>query len=384
LLSLYFFLTFFVFLNEGGLHTNSKDIKMRSSLRRLSRTPVASIIDALEQMAEINEVLGERFKVKSYRSAVVSLRSLEADRLRAKQPLTVELSEVANLAGVGEKIQKKVQEIIATGKLLELDQLKQQPIIAAIGNLTKVHGIGPQKAKQLYTEHKISTIEDLRSSSVELTEAQAAGLEFFDDIQLQIPQVEVAKHEKHLQNAVAKCLGPQYVTTVCGSFRRGKATSGDVDALLAVDPATQTSGRNSEKDDTAIQMLTTYLVSDDYWLRTLAIGSTKCMGICRLDKKKPARRVDIRLVTPEAYPFALLYFTGSKAFNVRMRQHAAEKGLTLNEYGLFKVPPTAPSKASTKKSEAVSNKHRVVGLVSENDIFDAVGMTYLHPHERSE
>ncbi|CUG86799.1 DNA polymerase beta, mitochondrial, putative [Bodo saltans] len=354
---------------------------MRKTISSLKSAPLATVIDALEQMASVNEVLGERFKVKSYRTAVASLRSLETDRLRAKQPLSVDLSEIANLAGVGAKIQKKVEEIISTGKLQELEKLKQQPIISAIGNLTKVHGIGPQKAKQLFEEHKISTVKDLRASSVELTDAQAAGLEFFDDIQLQIPQSEVKDHEKHLQNAVRLCLGPQYVTTVCGSFRRGKPTSGDVDALLAVDPQTQKAGRkSSDKDETAIQTLTTHLSSEAYWLRTLATGSTKCMGICRLESSKPARRVDIRLVTSEAYPFALLYFTGSKAFNVRMRQQAAEKGLTLNEYGLFRVPPSAPS----KKNEPPNNKHRVLGLVNEKDIFDAVGMAYLLPHERSE
>lgn len=357
--------------------------KMRKSLFMLgSKATLASLVSVIDQMAEINEILGERFKVKSYKTAAASLRSLGGDGTSEER--VIGIGDVSGLPGVGAKIQKKLEEVIDTGVLEELERLKKEPLIAAVANLTRVHGVGPQKAKQLFDDHQISTVEELRQSisDVSLTDAQAAGLEFFDDIQLRIPHDEVAQHESILQTAVRDCLGSQYITTVCGSYRRKLQDSGDVDALLAINPNSPIKG-SSSKSNQAIKQLEKFLTEQGYWLRTLAIGSTKSMGICRLDKAKFARRVDIRMVSSESFPSALLYFTGSKAFNVRMRQHAAGRGFTLNEYGLFHLPSDAHSSSPRKKSSSkLSETYRVKGIFSEEDIFQAIGLPFLKPEDR--
>jgi DNA polymerase beta len=354
-----------------------------------SRVAMTGVIKILEEMGEINQLLGERFKVKSYQTAVASLRNLESQRIsQANNPSFLEAVDLKDLPGVGSKIQKKIEEILSTGKLKEHEELKNKPVIVAVEKLTQIHGIGPQKAKQLFESHHISTVDELRAAQDKLllTDAQVAGLAFFDDIRLRIPHSEIASHEKLLQDSVRTCLGSKYITKVCGSFRRNLKDSGDVDALLAVDPLVSSSTQMRHcKDEAAIANLVSYLTKDKYWLRTLAMGGTKCMGICKLREGLPARRVDVRLVPPESFPTALLYFTGSKAFNVRMRQLAADQGFTLNEYGLFRIPPGPSKKGGGKASSAQpSEAFRVQGILTERDVFGALGMPYVEPEKRVE
>ena len=102
------------------------------------------------------------------------------------------------------------------------------------------------------------------------------------------------------------------------------------------------------------------------------------------------RRLDIRWVKPEQFPTALLYFTGSKEFNGRMRGIALKAGYTLNEYGLWKLPTAVAKETDHRKQHemirAASRDERnlVHGLKSEQDVFDKIGMSYVEPRDRKE
>jgi DNA polymerase/3'-5' exonuclease PolX len=96
----------------------------------------------------------------------------------------------------------------------------------------------------------------------------------------------------------------------------------------------------------------------------LALGNTKYMGICRLNEKCNARRIDLMIIAAESWPYATLYFTGSKQLNVIMRSRALQLGYTMNEYRMEGPQKNYPAK-------------------TEQDIFRALGMGYLEPHQRS-
>src|SRR5690606_24070966 len=111
------------------------------------------------------------------------------------------------------------------------------------------------------------------------------------------------------------------VWTIAGSYRRGEPQSGDIDILI--------------ESSSVIDMNFILNLIEDILPATLASGPTKFMGILRLSDKFLGHRVDIRLIDPESYPYALMYFTGSQQFNILMRNHAIQLGYTLNEYGLY-------------------------------------------------
>ena len=150
-------------------------------------------------------------------------------------------------------------------------------------------------------------------------------------------------------------------TEIVGSFRRGAATSGDIDVLIRVPP--------NISSTTAKRLLAAYvdqMKKAGYIEEVLALGEHKCMAICRL-KGLPARRLDLLLTPDEEYAYALLYFTGSDQFNVAFRNHAVQMCYTLNEHRLLPLTPDVPQPPSMKK---------------EDDIFRFLGLRYIPPHER--
>ena len=117
----------------------------------------------------------------------------------------------------------------------------------------------------------------------------------------------------------------------------------------------------------AIPLIINCLKSNDkYLIETLAHGPKKFMGMGTINQNKN-RRIDIMYTKPEEYPFAVLYFTGSKEFNVKMRADVLERGMTLNEHSL----------KDTETKKPVDHK-----FVSEEDIFSYLGMEYVHPCDR--
>jgi DNA polymerase/3'-5' exonuclease PolX len=306
------------------------------------------IIEALDIM-RMKEVADKQpFKARAYKKVIDGLAALPAIRT---------YDDVAGIAGIGEKIEEKIREILATGSLASAERAAASH--AAHAELLAIYGVGPAKAAELVAAG-ISSVADLRAASAAspsiLNEKQKIGLKYYDDIIQRIPYSEMLEHQSTLADLLPEGVEPDGFEIV-GSFRREATTSGDIDVLIRV-----------EEGKSAADMLTEYITimkGFGYLIETLAHGDKKFMGICQLPGK-PARRLDI-LMTPAAeYPYAVLYFTGSQGFNISVRQWALDKGYTLNEHGMKPIasgalPPT---------------------METEKDIFKFLGIAYVPPRAR--
>ncbi|KAG5870115.1 hypothetical protein JTB14_025998 [Gonioctena quinquepunctata] len=274
--------------------------------------------------------------------------------------------EAKKLKGVGEKIANKIDEFVSTGKLRKLENIHGDTKNAAISLLTRVSGIGPAKAHSLVNDG-INSLEDLEKHTDKLTHHQMIGLKYFWDFEKKIPREEITKVEgiivKELKN-----LDPEYEVTICGSYRRGKLESGDIDTLIT-HPRLTSDKINKKTKNNMLSDIVNMLEKSGLITDTLSLGETKFMGACRLEAGCPTRRLDIRLTPHDQYYCSILYFTGSDMFNKAMRTHALENGFTLNEYTLRPVGSTGvPGEP--------------VEINSEEDIFDCIGFPYKKPEDR--
>jgi len=287
---------------------------------------------------------GGTFQARAYSKVINNINNI-------KEPI-IQYKQVQNIDGVGNKMKLKFKEIFQTGKLKEAEDLKNH-IIENVENkkdddiyskLLLIYGIGPVKAKNLITEHKIKSIYDLKIKSKKdeklLTSSQKIGLLCYEDLLERIPRKEMIKHQKFLNI-------PKNKGEIVGSFRRKCESSGDIDVMLNM-------------NITEFKEYIEYLKTINYLKFILAKGDKKMLGICKLKNGK-YRRLDLIRNAPEEYPFMKLYFTGSGEFNVAFRSHCLKKGLSLNEHGF--TP-------------------KIKGLFTEKDIFKYVGIKYVEPENR--
>jgi len=147
--------------------------------------------------------------------------------------------------------------------------------------------------------------------------------------------------------------------TICGSYRRKKETSGDIDILLYYQ-------NENDENNSVLKDVILNLTKKKFLIDNLTeAGSTKYMGMCRLNAESKARRIDVRYIETIHYPYALLYFTGSGEFNKNMRVHANKLGFKLNEYHLMNL----------------ENEEEIY-LNSEREIFEYLKLTYVEPQNR--
>jgi DNA polymerase/3'-5' exonuclease PolX len=288
----------------------------------------------------------EPFKVRAYEKVLVQIEDLDHVYSEA---------DLKDVQGIGVKIRSKLEEIFTTGtysKYVETD------LSLAYKDLLQIYGIGPKKAKDLINKG-IYSIADLKKKLEEtpdlLNESQLLGLEYYDDSIERIPREEIDLHSNYLKIEARRF---ELKSEIAGSYRRKMPTSGDIDCLIHYENLTP---KNSV---TLFNELIDDLVLSGYIIGILSRGDKKCLCFCKIKDK--VRRIDLLLTTKEEYPFALLYFTGSKQFNISMRKLALEKGYSLSEHSLTKI--------STKK--------KVSGLKNEKDIFEFLEMTYVSPSKR--
>ena len=249
----------------------------------------------------------------------------------------------------------KIKEILETGQLQSAEKAKAAYNIDALDAFQKIYGIGPAKAATLI-EAGITGIEQLRIALKEnpklLNDKQKIGLLYYEDLLERIPREEMDHHSALLHSYALRNKISEI--DIVGSYRRATVSSGDIDVLIRT------------SDSKQLHSMVEMLIAAKYIEQVLALGLHKCMAICRLPGQK-ARRLDL-LVTPDhEYAYALLYFTGSDRFNVAFRQHALEKGYTLNEARLLKV---------------VEDKKEVPAMKTEKDIFAFLGLRYIEPSHR--
>ena len=293
-----------------------------------------------------------QFKQNAYRKAAQTLAGLD---YRIKDG-----SEAKKLDGVGEKIAQKIDEMIETGKIAKLETILSDESYVAVNLLQRVAGVGPAKAQELVSAG-ITSLEQLRDNLDQLTSAQRIGLKYLEDFEQRIPRREIEKIVVMVRKCV-RSVDRKYVVMVCGSYRRGAHTSGDIDILLThPDHLTEEPGDHLAR---VVRSLTEEQVITD----TLSQGSTKFMGVCRLSSDLPARRLDIRLIPHHQFYCGVLYFTGSDSFNRAMRSWALDRGFTLNEYCLRPMVGGKPQEP--------------LPVSSEIEIFHYLEFPYKQPKDR--
>ena len=310
------------------------------------------IIDQLLLLATQFKQDGNSFKASALFKGLSIIKELDYE--------IEDITQIEHLKGIGKGICKRVNEILETGKLSELNNKVDKKKI--IDELTSVFGIGVKIANKYMNEFNIKNIRELKEahnkSIIKLTDEMLIGLKYIDDLRRRISYIDITNIESVLQNLL-KQYYPELIMEICGSYRRVRETSGDIDILL-----TCKEPKCNDYLRKVVDLLTekTYLV--DHLTKK---GLTKYMGICHLFNGQYVR-IDIRYIKYDSFAPALLYFTGSGGLNRKMRELANTQGYTINEYGVYKY-------VDKKKGDKIIVK-------TERDIFELIGMEYLNPRER--
>jgi len=306
-------------------------------------------IDLMEQLSDIMLKQGEPFRARAYQKAQETIMSYPGDILSPE--------DLKNSPGIGKTIMEKLNEYVETGTLQILEREKVNPI----NILSDVYGIGPKKAKEL-VDNGITSIEQLRANQDLLNDIQRVGLRYYEDILKRIPRSEIEDYKVIFEHLFPKGTNSKMDTNskmeIVGSYRRGAMNSGDIDVIITSNNA---------------NVFTTFidnLIKEKIITHVLSRGPTKCLVIAKIPSSNSYRRVDFLYTTPEEFPFAILYFTGSKIFNTVMRHIALEKGYTMNEHGLYTME-------DKKKGSKINHT-----FMNEADIFDFLGLVYKAPNER--
>jgi len=307
---------------------------------------VASILNQVADLMEINEV---DFRTKAYRRAAHTVETLSEDIEDIKNE-----GRLQELPGIGAKIAKKVEEIVETGSLEYLKNLKKEfPV--DYDALMAVEGLGPKGIKQLYRELGIKNLDDLEKNAKRHRIRRLKGMGEITERKILI-NLEFARKStgrnllghilpvaEEIKNYLKKL---DYVDRVeiAGSIRRRKETVGDIDVLV-----TTTKPLDVMDYFTRMELVEDVVVS----------GPTK--STVRL--KENGMDVDLRTFNDESFGSALMYFTGSKETNVELRRIAIAKGYKLSEYGVFRGD-------------------KLLAGRTEDEIFQTLGMSYIEPELR--
>lgn len=309
------------------------------------------IAQILNQISQILDIQGENtFKIRAYIKASQSIENLtyQLSSLEDK-------SKIGSLPGVGEGIAKKIKELVETGKLAYYEELKKSEY-APLTEFLKIPGMGPKHAKLVYDKLGVNTIDELQKAAEQgrLRGLHGLGEKVEQNIIQGIRQVR--KYKERLPLAFIypraqsileelKKLEEIKQVTLAGSVRRMRETIADVDILASSDHP---------------ENVMTAFINLPETEKVVAKGATKSSIVT-----KDGVQVDLRVVQPESFGAASHYFTGSKAHNIRIRSLAVDRGLKINEYGVFK------------------NGRSIAGR-REEEIFKSVDLPYIPPELRED
>ncbi len=262
-----------------------------------------------------------------------------------------DIEVLRGMSGIGKTIFSVLQRFVTSGNVKLEDgiviDLSVPVAPTLLDTFTGIYGVGPKKAQELI-DSGVTCIGELREKQDKLLNpTQRIGLQYYEDILQRIPRAEIEIYERFYMQHMKK---HGLTGEIVGSYRRGAASSGDIDVILT--------GTNVNAFSNFIAEL-----GNTHLLHILVQGQSKCLVIARIAEGCPARRVDFLFTNPEQYAFAILYFTGSKGFNTAMRAHALRLGYSMNEHTI-KGAPTG------------------LQFRDERDIFDFLGLVYVSPENR--
>lgn len=305
-------------------------------------------IEILRQLEELMYLKGNVFKARAYSRAQQAIILYQND---INEP-----DEIKHVKNIGDAVIKKLKMFLKDGKLDILEKYKNSPLYT----FKEIYGVGPKKAKELVEKHKITTIKELREKQNEvLNDVQKKGLKYYEDILKRIPRKEIDNYKKTFQKIFNELNDDTSSFEIVGSYRRGAKNSGDIDIIVS----------NTKNNKDIFSKFIELLIEKKVIVETLSHGSVKCLAVGKL-RGKPFRRVDFMYSPPKEYPFAILYFTGSKNFNTFMRQRALNIGFTMNEHSFHHME-------NGKKGKKLNKT-----FTEEKDIFDFLSMEYKKPEDR--
>lgn len=309
------------------------------------------IADVFEQVANLLEIKGDNpFRIRAYRNAARTIGGLSKD-------ISDLISRGENLTrypSIGKDLARKVEQVVTTGKLKLLDQLRNQ-LPGELSKLMDVPGLGPKRVATIYHELDISqpdelckaaeagvirklpgfgrkTEQNILEETKRLAREQKHRLKLAEAEQFAEPLVDYLKNSKGLKNI-----------ETAGSYRRRKQTVGDLDVLATCKVGSKLMDRFVKYEDVE---------------KVVSKGKTRSTVLLR-----SGFQVDLRVVPQVCFGTALMYFTGSKDHNIAIRKIAVKNNLKLNEYGLFK------------------GKKRIAGK-TENQVYERLGLSYIEPELR--
>lgn len=311
----------------------------------------ASIALALDDFGDLLEIAGEdRYRYLSYHKAAHAVRAWDEDVMS-----TALAGRLTDIPGIGTKIASVIESLLKSGEFPGMADITTR-VPASVVELMRIPGVGPKKAKLLFDELAIASVDDLEEA---LAEGRLAGLPGFGDKTIEniaagvrryrtlserilladaLPLAEKLAEELRALPGVADA-------TYAGSIRRMKETVGDIDVLVAAadGPAVMAAVRD-------LPVVTGIIGS----------GETKTSIMTA-----SGRQADVRVVDPACWGAALQYFTGSAEHNVRVREIAKARGLRVSEYGVFR----------TDTGERVA-------CSTEAEVYAALGMALVPPEVR--
>lgn len=316
------------------------------------------VAEILVEIGTLLELKGENpFKTRAYQNAARTLETLA-------EPLEKLVAEerLGTIKGIGEALQQKITELVTTGHLKYYDDLKAS-VPAGLLAMLQIPGLGPKKVKAMHDKLGTETIEQLEAACKAGKIADLDG--FGEKTQSKILEGIEFRRKYASRHHLSKALAvsepvldslrghPDVIRcSTAGSLRRWRETIGDIDFLVS-----------SKRPASVIEFFT----SQPGILSVSAKGETKASVIL-----EGGVQADLRVVSDAEFPFALAYFTGSKEHNIVMRQRAIQRGLRLNEYGLFK------SKEETRDPKLL------VPCQTEEEIYAQLELSYVPPELRED
>ncbi|POI29100.1 hypothetical protein CIB84_007148 [Bambusicola thoracicus] len=318
------------------------------------------ITEKLEVLAKAYSVQGDKWRALGYAKAINALKSYH-------KPVT-SYQEACKIPGIGKRMAEKILEILESGHLRKLDHISESvPVLELFSN---IWGAGVKTA-QMWYQQGFRTLDDIRTKA-SLTSQQAVGLKHYEDFLERMPREEAAEIEQTVRQA-ALALKPGLVCVACGSYRRGKATCGDVDVLVTHPDGQSHRGLFSKLLDSLHE---SGFLTDDLVSQEDNGDQKKYLGVCRLPgPARRHRRLDIIVVPYSEFACALLYFTGSAHFNRSMRALAKTKGMSLSEHALSMAVVRGPGGVKVASGHALPTP-------TERDVFIQLGLPYREPSER--
>jgi len=310
------------------------------------------IAQALTEMSGYLEVLDVPFKPRAYARAAGAIEAFNEEIVDVYK--RGGLRELEKISGVGRGIGEKIEELLHTGKIKELEQMKKKLPIQ-LNELSAVEGVGPKAIKVFYKILGVKTVADLEQAAQmhkisklphfgkKSEDKILNGIEFLKKNTGRMLLGEALPLAQSIEDHLSQVPGVRRVT-VCGSLRRGQETIGDID-IVAV----------SSNPKKVMRAFTTMPDVNTIY----GAGSTK--GLVRLSSGIDA---DLRVVPDAVYGAAVQYFTGDKQHNIELRKIAIKKGYKLSEYGLFKGK-------------------KMIAAKTEDEIYKKLDMEYIPPELRT-